>query len=101
MENTLLLSTVFRVSQILGFSDVVLNSMKFKKNRQKISLVLNTTETPQAIKDSKSIRRSALESETPYYTTVSGANAAVMAIKAMKNNEMSIKTIQSFGQSLS
>ena len=70
-------------------------------SEKKISLVLNTTETPQAIKDSKSIRRSALESETPYYTTVSGANAAVMAIKAMKNNEMDIKTIQSFGQSLS
>ena len=29
MENTLLLSTVFRVSQILDFSDVVLNSMTF------------------------------------------------------------------------
>ena len=70
-------------------------------SEKKISLVLNTTETPQAIKDSKSIRRSALESETPYYTTVSGANAVVMAIKAIKNNEMSIKTIQSFGQLLS
>ena len=70
-------------------------------SEKKISLVLNTTETPQAIKDSKSIRRSALESETPYYTTVSGANAVVMAIKAIKNNEISIKTIQSFGQLLS
>ena len=31
MENTLLLSTVFRVSQILDFSGVVLNSMAFLK----------------------------------------------------------------------
>jgi carbamoyl-phosphate synthase large subunit len=69
-------------------------------SEKKISLVFNTTETPQAIKDSKSIRRSALESETPYYTTVSGANAAVMAIKAIRNNEMTVKTIQSFGESL-
>ena len=68
--------------------------------KKKISLVFNTTETPQAIKDSKSIRRSALESETPYYTTVSGANAAVMAIKAIKNNEMTVETIQSFGELL-
>ena len=51
-------------------------------SEKKISLVLNTT-------------------ETPYYTTVSGANAVVMAIKAIKNNEISIKTIQSFGQLLS
>jgi len=69
-------------------------------SEKKISLVFNTTETPQAIKDSKSIRRSALESETPYYTTVSGANAAVMAIKAIKNSQMTVKTIQSFGESL-
>ncbi len=69
-------------------------------SEKKISLVFNTTETPQAIKDSKSIRRSALESETPYYTTVSGANAAVLAIKAIKNSEMTVKTIQSFGESL-
>ena len=69
-------------------------------SEKKISLVFNTTETPQAIKDSKSIRRSALESETPYYTTVSGANAAVMAIKAIRNSEMTVKTIQSFGESL-
>ena len=69
-------------------------------SEKKISLVFNTTETPQAIKDSKSIRRSALESETPYYTTVSGANAAVMAIKAIRNNEMTVETIQSFGESL-
>ncbi len=70
-------------------------------NEKKISLVFNTTETPQAIKDSKSIRRSALETETPYYTTVSGANAAVMAIKAINNNKITIRTIQSFGNLLS
>ena len=65
-------------------------------NNKKISLVFNTTETPQAIKDSKSIRRSSLESNTPYYTTVSGAKAAVSGIKAIKNQEINVETIQSY-----
>ena len=65
-------------------------------NNKKVSLVFNTTETPQAIKDSKSIRRSSLESNTPYYTTVSGAKAAVSGIKAIKNQEINVETIQSY-----
>ena len=39
MENTLLLSTVFRVSQILGFSVVVLNSITFFKKSAKTSVL--------------------------------------------------------------
>ena len=50
----------------------------------------------QAIKDSKSIRRSSLENSVPYYTTVSGAIAAVSGIKAIKNGEMDVDTIQSY-----
>ena len=61
-----------------------------------IALVFNTTETPQAIKDSKSIRRSSLENSIPYYTTVSGAIAAVSGIKAIRNGEMDVDTIQSY-----
>ena len=61
-----------------------------------IALVFNTTETPQAIKDSKSIRRSSLENSIPYYTTVSGAVAAVSGIKAIRNGEMDVDTIQSY-----
>ncbi|MFL2816090.1 MAG: carbamoyl-phosphate synthase large subunit [Alphaproteobacteria bacterium] len=61
-----------------------------------IALVFNTTETPQAIKDSKSIRRSSLENSVPYYTTVSGAIAAVSGIKAIKNGELDVDTIQSY-----
>ena len=65
-------------------------------NDNKISLVFNTTETPQAIKDSKSIRRSSLENNVPYYTTVSGAKAAVEGIKAIKKGMINVRTIQSY-----
>ena len=61
-----------------------------------IALVFNTTETPQAIMDSKSIRRSTLENNIPYYTTVSGAIAAVAGIKAIRNGEIDVDTIQSY-----
>ena len=63
-------------------------------NDNNISLVFNTTETPQAIKDSKSIRRSSLENGIPYYTTVSGAVAAVAGIKSIKEDEMGVIPIQ-------
>ena len=45
-----------------------------------VQLVINTTEGAQAIRDSMSIRRSALMKNVPHYTTISGAAAAVEAI---------------------
>jgi len=49
-----------------------------------VQLVINTTEGAQAIHDSFSIRRTALMNNVPHYTTISGANAAVGAIEAIK-----------------
>ena len=88
--------TAKKINKVLEGSPHIVGAIK----EGQISLVFNTTETPQAIKDSKSIRRSALEAETPYYTTVSGAIAAVLGIKSIKNKELSVKTIQSYGELL-
>ena len=63
-----------KVNKVMQGSPHIVEEIK----NNKISLVFNTTETPQAIKDSKSIRRSALEAEVPYYTTISGATASVL-----------------------
>src|SRR5690606_3715101 len=41
-----------------------------------IALIVNTTEGAQAIKDSYSLRRTALVQKIPYYTTLAGARAA-------------------------
>jgi carbamoyl-phosphate synthase large subunit len=49
-----------------------------------VQLVINTTEGAQAIRDSFSIRRSALISNVPHYTTIAGASAAVAAIEALR-----------------
>ncbi len=45
------------------------------------NLIINTTEGKQAIKDSASIRRAALQHKVSYTTTMSGAEAAVLALR--------------------
>ena len=54
------------------------------KNNE-IDLIINTTQTKQAIKDSYLIRREALQYKVCYTTTIAGANALVGAISYSKN----------------
>lgn len=49
---------------------------------KEISLIVNTTEGAQSIKDSHSIRRTALATGTPCTTTLRGAEAIVDAIQS-------------------
>jgi carbamoyl-phosphate synthase large subunit len=46
-----------------------------------ISLIVNTTEGKQAIRDSASIRRAALQHKVSYTTTIAGAEASVLALR--------------------
>lgn len=48
-----------------------------------VSLIVNTTEGKQALKDSASIRRAALQHKVAYTTTISGAEATCLALKQM------------------
>ena len=48
-----------------------------------VDLIVNTTEGRQAIADSFTIRRSAVQHKVPYTTTVAGAKAIVMAIREL------------------
>ncbi|NQV34588.1 MAG: carbamoyl-phosphate synthase large chain, partial [Phycisphaeraceae bacterium] len=57
-------------------------------------LIINTTVGKQSIVDSFSIRRTALEKQIPYVTTIRGAGAVVEAIEAMKNKQIGVKAIQ-------
>ena len=47
-----------------------------------VQLMFNTTEGATSLADFKPLRRAALLQKTPYYTTLSGAIAAVEGIKA-------------------
>jgi carbamoyl-phosphate synthase large subunit len=61
-----------------------------------IDLVINTTSDKKAIAESYSIRRTALTFNIPYTTTLSGAKATALAIKAMKTGKLGVKTIQEY-----
>jgi carbamoyl-phosphate synthase large subunit len=61
-----------------------------------VQLVFNTTEGAQAIADSFSLRRTALTNNIPYYTTVAGARAAVLAITALRAGSLEVAPLQSY-----
>ncbi|OJF96777.1 carbamoyl-phosphate synthase large subunit [Pararhizobium antarcticum] len=65
------------------------------RNRQ-VQLVINTTDSSKAISDSKSLRRATLMQKVPYYTTMSGAEAAARAIKALKAGSLDVHPLQSY-----
>ena len=61
-----------------------------------IALVINTTEGAQAIKDSFSLRRTAITHNIPYYTTIEGAKAAVKGIQAIITGPLDVSPLQSY-----
>jgi carbamoyl-phosphate synthase large subunit len=65
------------------------------KNGQ-IDLIVNTTEGKQAIADSYTIRRTALQHKISYSTTLAGARATCMALEYL--NTSSVISLQSLHQ---
>ena len=61
-----------------------------------VALVFNTTDLPQSIADSASIRATALTMRTPYYTTGAGALAAARAIENKLEGVMEVATLQAY-----
>jgi len=62
----------------------------------RIDLIINTTIGKQSILDSFSIRRTALDRQIPYVTTIRGAAAVANAIEAMRTRRLDVKPIQSY-----
>ncbi len=61
-----------------------------------IQLVFNTAKGVGAIKDSFSLRHNALTNKIPYYTTVSGSRAAAEAIRALRQGQLGVRTLQDY-----
>ena len=61
-----------------------------------VNIVVNTTEGAQAIRDSHSLRRTALTSGISYFTTMRAARAAVGAIEARSSDGIRVKAIQRY-----
>jgi carbamoyl-phosphate synthase large subunit len=60
----------------------------------KIDLVINTTENKQAIRDSFTIRRTAVDLNVPYYTNLRSAKILCKSIIKLQNTELKVKPIQ-------
>ncbi len=63
-----------------------------------VQLIFNTTEGSQSLVDSASIRQTALSQNIPYYTTLSGARAAVQGIRVLKQRPLEAGALQTYSQ---
>ncbi|MEM0945199.1 MAG: carbamoyl phosphate synthase large subunit, partial [Pseudomonadota bacterium] len=61
-----------------------------------VTLVFNTTEGAQSVRDSFDIRATALGQKIPYYTTAAGAGAAARAIADMRDGTLDVAPLQSY-----
>jgi len=59
-------------------------------------MVINTTIGAQAIRDSFSLRRTALIKDVPYFTTIAAARAAAHAIAALQRGQLDVRALQEY-----
>jgi len=64
-------------------------------NRE-VHIVINTVEGVQSIADSYTIRRSAVDQNLAYFTTVPGARAVVLGIEALRRKDWDVKPLQDY-----
>ncbi|PWR25681.1 carbamoyl-phosphate synthase large subunit [Zavarzinia aquatilis] len=81
-----------RVNKVLEGRPHIVDAMK----NGEIALMFNTTEGSKSIHDSYEIRRTALTLKIPYYTTTAGAEAAVLAIAALRLGRLEVAPLQSY-----
>ena len=84
-----------RVQRVFKLTEGRPNALDLLKNRE-IQLVINTPagQTPRA--DEVKIRTSAVYTNTPIMTTLSGAKAAALGIAALKKSGYTVKTVQEY-----
>ncbi len=61
-----------------------------------VAMVFNTTEGWQSLKDSHSIRTTALNKKVPYFTTAAASLAAARSIEALRGHALEVASLQSY-----
>ena len=61
-----------------------------------VALIFNTTEGWQSLKDSQSIRASALNAKVPYFTTAAASRAATQGIAALRGSQLDVRSLQAY-----
>ena len=92
-ENGVQVTRVFRLSE--GRPNVI----DMIKN-DNISLIINTASGTIPRKDENLIRTEAVKRNISIFTTISGARAAVDAIRAVKQNDIVVRPVQDYAQLL-
>jgi len=87
---------VARVNKLYEGSPHVVDHIK----ERKIQLIINTPLGKNARKDDYAIRRAAIENGVPCITTLSGAWAAVKAIRALRQEILDVKSLQEWHERL-
>src|SRR5947208_6833587 len=84
-----------KVQRVFKLNEGRPNALDLLKNRE-IQLVINTPagQTPRA--DEVKIRTTAVYTNTPIMTTLSGAKAAALGIAALKKSGYGVKTLQEY-----
>ncbi|WP_425408495.1 carbamoyl-phosphate synthase large subunit [Hyphococcus sp.] len=83
---------IARVNKVLEGRPHIVDALK----NGEVHMIFNTTEGAQSIKDSRSIRTTALAQKIPCITTCAGARAAVRAIEAMRADDLDVAPLQSY-----
>jgi len=63
---------------------------------RKISLVINTPLGRESFFDDRAVRRAATMAQVPCITTLTGASAAVAAIKALRSQTLTVRSLQDY-----
>jgi carbamoyl-phosphate synthase large subunit len=64
--------------------------------QNKVAMVINTHEGKLSAVDSFELRRTALTTNTPYFTTLAAAEAAVMGVSELRRSQMNVKSMQEY-----
>jgi carbamoyl-phosphate synthase large subunit len=71
-------------------------SVVFKVNEGKISMVINTPHGRESFFDDKAVRRAAMMAGVPCITTITGAAAALEAIRALRTEGLDVRALQDY-----
>ena len=63
---------------------------------KEIHLVINTPLGRESFFDDRAVRRAATMAQVPCITTLTGASAAVMAIRALRSHGLSVRSLQDY-----
>jgi carbamoyl-phosphate synthase large subunit len=84
-----------KVQQVFKLTEGRPNTIDLLKNRE-INLVINTPAGQSPRADEVKIRTTAVYTNTPIMTTLSGAKAAALGIAALKKSGYAVKTLQEY-----